>query len=109
MTQDRALAEQMAAHLVEAEPPCTHDVLGRPLVGPCLIWSFAAPGPHGYGRLINARVFGSRRRAQLAHRVAFALDYGWDLNQLVDMPALDHLCRVRACCQPRHLEMVTTA
>lgn len=62
----------------------------------CWIWT----GPldtHGYGQ---ARVTG---RTAIAHRVVYTAIIG-------EIPAgleLDHLCRVRACVNPHHLEPVT--
>ena len=41
----------------------------------------------------------------LAHRVAYELLVG----QIPDGLQVDHLCRVRACCNPAHLEPVTAA
>lgn len=51
----------------------------------------------GYGQ------FSAGRRRLAAHRVAYVLTLG-------EPPAgldLDHLCRNRACCNPKHLEPVT--
>ena len=53
----------------------------------------------GYGQLVI------KRKAQLAHRVAWALEYG----SYPDYPreVLDHLCRNRACVNVEHLEITT--
>jgi hypothetical protein len=62
----------------------------------CWLWM----GPinqMGYGRATH------RGRRQLAHRVAFELTNGPVPDGLV----LDHLCRVKACVNPAHLEAVT--
>ncbi len=53
----------------------------------------------GYG------VFAVERKSKMAHRVAYVLCVG-------DIPeglTLDHLCRVRGCVNPGHLEPVTVA
>lgn len=64
----------------------------------CWIWT-GATMPNGYG------VSQSRRRAgsRLAHRIAYERGRG-------PIPAgltIDHLCRVRSCVNPVHLEAVT--
>ena len=52
---------------------------------------------NGYGQF---RV-GTQRK--LAHRVA----YEWSLGEIPEGLDLDHLCRVRNCVNPSHLEPVT--
>jgi hypothetical protein len=63
----------------------------------CWLWT-AYVTPSGYGR------YQLRKSVpRIAHRVAFEALIG-------PVPAgldLDHLCRVRSCCNPRHLEPVT--
>ncbi len=66
---------------------------------PCWIWHGAIKSKSGYGS------FGWTRRSQSihAHRAAFRLMSG-------DIPGgmqIDHLCRVRNCVNPSHLEVVT--
>lgn len=66
---------------------------------PCLIWQGALTDD-GYGR---ARIGGRKKR--LTHVLMWEYVNG-------PVPAgleLDHLCRVRACGEPAHLEPVTTA
>lgn len=64
----------------------------------CWLW-VACTNSAGYGQL---RYYG--RRMVSAHRLAFTVLAN-------DIPAglnLDHLCRVRNCCNPQHLEPVTS-
>lgn len=64
----------------------------------CWIWT----GAHlasGYGS------FRWEGRPQVSHRVAWTVLVG-SINPERQM---DHLCRVRACCNPTHLEPVTQA
>src|SRR5580765_4698867 len=67
----------------------------------CWVWQ-KSKNNRGYGHVhieINGHV------ENLSHRVAFRFFVG-------DIPAeleLDHLCRNRACCNPAHLELVTSA
>lgn len=69
----------------------------RPDLGPCWIWT-GATGNHGYGSLR-----GDDGKTVLAHRFSYELQIG-------PIPVglqIDHLCRVRACVNPLHLEPVT--
>lgn len=66
--------------------------------GECWIWT-AHRDPEGYGRL---NVQGAMRKA---HRVAYELFVG----PIPEGLEIDHLCRVRACVKPDHLEAVTPA
>jgi len=64
----------------------------------CMIFT-RAKNAKGYGRLK-----GPDRRLRLAHRVAYEATRGPIPAGLV----IDHLCRNPACCNPAHLEAVTT-
>lgn len=63
----------------------------------CWLWE-GALWPNGYGKTARA-IHGT----QLAHRV-FYLDSGREIPDGLD---LDHLCRVRHCVNPDHLEAVS--
>lgn len=62
----------------------------------CWIWQ-GATSSKGYGRV---RVAG---KVEFAHRVSYRLHIG----EIPDGLELDHLCRVRNCIRPDHLEPVT--
>lgn len=62
----------------------------------CMLW-LGYINPNGYGRL------SIRRQMRLAHRVSYELAYG----EIPDGLPLDHLCRMRNCVAPLHLEAVT--
>lgn len=67
----------------------------------CWIW-LGEIGRNGYGRFSQQ---GPVRGRWLAHRLAYELVHG-------PIPAgleIDHLCRVRACVRPDHLEAVSPA
>lgn len=65
---------------------------------PCWIWQRAMQ-PNGYGAMtIN-------RRTHNAHRGVWLRDRG----PIPEGMVLDHLCRVRACVNPDHMEIVTNA
>lgn len=75
-----------------------------PYTSPCWLWTGAlkqASGPYanGYGFL---KV---RGRNKSAHRVSYEAFVG----PIPEGLQLDHLCRVRACVNPAHLEPVTQA
>lgn len=73
----------------------------RPELGPCWIWIGSRQGK-GYGTFrIGSRTDGSRRSV-LAHKFLFETIHGAVPTGL----ELDHLCRVRACVNPDHLEAV---
>src|SRR5690625_5273114 len=68
-------------------------------VGDCWLWmgtQTKQPGEGGYGQL---RLDG---RMQVAHRVSYELLCG----PIPSGMSLDHLCRVRLCVNPDHLEVV---
>lgn len=64
----------------------------------CWLWTGLC-NPKGYGRIM---VDG---RHQLAHRVSYEMHVG-PIQEDLEM---DHLCRVRCCVNPAHLEAVTHA
>jgi len=65
-------------------------------VGECWIWCAGQNGV-GYG-MINIR-----GKNELIHRYSYRLFVG-PLQEGMD---IDHLCSVRLCCNPKHLEQVT--
>lgn len=65
---------------------------------PCWIWN-GVPRPNGYARTKF------QGRVGLAHR----LMYEQEIGAIPEGLTLDHLCRVRNCVNPDHLEPVTTA
>lgn len=67
--------------------------------GSCWLWQAGISGNTGYG---NIWWLG---RTQSAHRVAYTLLRGSIPPELT----IDHLCRVRHCVNPDHLELVTQA
>lgn len=76
----------------------TKVVKGGP--GDCWAWS-GEHTPKGYGRF----VFGGRaRRREYAHRVSWTLARG----PIPDGMVIDHVCRNRGCCNPDHMEVVTS-
>jgi hypothetical protein len=60
-------------------------------------WPWKGGTKQGYGQIMVAR------KAKRAHRVAYELTVG----PIPEGLTLDHLCRNRACCNPKHLEPVT--
>lgn len=60
--------------------------------------------PNDYGLIWTGSE--STRRNSLVHRIAYVAYHGSDVPD--DLP-LDHLCRVRNCVNPDHLEPVTVA
>lgn len=70
----------------------------RPDLGPCWLWK-EKPGPGGYAQI---RMGGRAGRMVLVHRWAYT-----DLvGPIPEARQLDHLCRVRHCVRPDHLEPV---
>lgn len=71
-------------------------------VDECWLWRLSV-GSHGYGQVgwhENGRTV-----MTTAHRVAWIATYG----PIVDDLTVDHLCRIRRCCNPAHLRLLTLA
>ena len=64
----------------------------------CWLWT-GSRNNMGYGKIKQA----DRRTMSLAHRVSYELLVG----PIPEGMQLDHLCRVRHCVRPDHLEVVT--
>lgn len=99
---DPSIASRAEAYLL-VNPVYAETVRGRLVknsedAGGCRIWRRQTIS-NGYGR-IKIMGFGSK---PLAHRVAYILAKG----PIPEGLQLDHLCRVRACINPDHLEPVT--
>lgn len=77
----------------------------RPDLGPCWIWQGCTNGKGGYGLFRGGvdRDKGGSRKWILAHRYAYTLLVG----VIPDHLELDHLCRVRRCVNPKHVEVTT--
>lgn len=68
----------------------------------CWIWQGTCDYD-GYGKIAYGQRVNGRPGMERTHRVAYEL-------LAVPVPdglTIDHLCRVRACCNPDHLEAVT--
>jgi hypothetical protein len=68
----------------------------------CWAWT-GSIAADGYGRIMWPPVAGPARRKWIAHRLVYELLIGPIPDRLV----LDHLCRVRHCVNPVHMEPVT--
>lgn len=69
---------------------------------PLACWQWAGAKITGYGQ-VELPPKGGRRRTGLVHRLV----YEYFIGQIPPGLTLDHLCRNRACANPRHLEPVT--
>ncbi len=79
--------------------PISARIAARTITDPvtgCIVWQ-GYLYDKGYGQIWIAR------KKQRVHRVAYELANG----PIADGLVLDHLCRNRACCNPKHLEAVT--
>lgn len=83
----------------ESPGPKDYDIQAMGYATPCWVWKWGKTG-QGYGYL-SAGVDGVRSM----HRWFYMQKFG-EIRQGLQ---LDHLCRVRACVNPDHLEPVTGA
>lgn len=58
---------------------------------------------HGYGQLRVGSLRDGSRRMTSTHRVVYEHHHG----RMPEGMELDHLCRIRCCVRPDHLELVT--
>lgn len=66
----------------------------------CWLWTASLSGP-GYGK--SQFVIDGKCTTRTMHRVMYEAANG----PLIDGLVVDHLCEVRRCCNPAHLEQVT--
>jgi hypothetical protein len=71
----------------------------RPNLDDCWLWE-GAVNPDGYG------TFRAGERFFNSHRFVMMLALGRELER---GEVLDHLCRVKQCCNPLHLEVVSVS
>lgn len=95
--------EQKLKEGVVLQPVSTYGANQHGLTDDCHIWTGGA-NEQGYGKLY-LRLEGVKRRGEivLAHRLAYELQHG---ARAMDGLTIDHLCRVRLCCNLNHLEAV---
>ena len=82
--------------------PLRERLLGRAVINwetGCWEWT-GHLNHHGYGQV---HLRGNRRQTLKAHRASYEMTYG----PIPDGLQIDHLCRVRHCINPAHLEAVT--
>lgn len=89
------LRERIFSKLELQPAPITHDCFGRPIVGPCLIYTGSPKNKYGF--VWDADV----GQPVLVHRAMYELFVGPAEGQI------DHLCRVYKCASPAHLEDVS--
>lgn len=92
------------------ENPVNHDpslmparVTSRLKINSDGCWIIARPKRNGYAAT-NVKVDG-KHKMRYVHRIAYETFTG----PIPDGLVIDHLCRVRACCNPAHLEAVALA
>lgn len=78
------------------------EITPGPLDTPCWIWT-GYTTDQGYGRIAVGTKAGGDRRQAPVHRFAFE----YYAEPLPGGMVPDHLCRVPACWNPDHLEVVT--
>lgn len=72
---------------------------GSGVAGECWLWV----GPVHSGKRNGYGKFSCKGSTYTAHRVSYELSVG----EIPDGNVVDHLCRVKACVNPSHLEVVT--
>jgi hypothetical protein len=71
----------------------------------CWLWRGALTrSGHGWFHIPSPKGW---NEATLAHRVSYAFACGIPLEELASIPVLNHLCNVKACVRPDHLEETT--
>lgn len=72
----------------------------NPSLGPCWIWVAGRFQGTGYGKFFVSH---ERGQTRLAHRISYA----WENGSIAEGLVIDHLCHVRECVRPSHLEATT--
>lgn len=89
-----------------APAPLADRIMARVVMSGSGCWLWQGPVNHkGYGLItVGSRLDGSHKTRSV-HRAAFE---EW-IGPIPDGLTLDHLCEVKSCCNPDHLEPVTNA
>ena len=90
------MSDQVRAELLEFSEELFWSRVDKTGPNGCWLWT-SYIGSNGYGK------FTTTHWSRGAHRVAYELAIGTIPQEL----QLDHLCRVRHCVNPKHLEVVT--
>lgn len=93
----------MAQRIGRGRRPRTDEEIWQECVeftGFCWLWKWS-PSGDGYGQIKGSRI----RPTQQAHRWS----YEYLVGPIPDGMELDHLCRVKICVNPDHLEPVTSS
>ena len=72
----------------------------NPDLGPCWIWT-AGRFQTGYGKFFQTK---GANLTRLAHRISYTWDRGESIPEGL---VIDHLCHVRECVRPSHMEATT--
>jgi hypothetical protein len=99
MSHDPTLLARFWAKVDKDGPTPEH----RPDLAACWLWTAARQRKDRDSYGVIGVTAGGRYRMHLAHRVSYELHVGTIPQGL----QLDHLCRVRRCVNPEHLEPVT--
>lgn len=100
--EDREQLESFASVRRTLPRDLRSRLLSQAIISPDGCWLWSGQVSEGYGR-IHTVGSAKDRIALLAHRAVYELYYGPIPKGL----HLDHLCRVRHCVNPAHLEPVT--
>jgi hypothetical protein len=80
------------------------SALYTPDMGECWVWTGHLNPKTHYGMIFVRRDPGGKKRFGAAHRIVFLLTKGALPPKELEP---DHLCKVRRCIRPSHLELVT--
>lgn len=102
LTDSRSKSGRCARCRIYTTRPTIDRVMERIVINTneCWLWT-GSQAPSGYGQIRQS--VGEGGRLVRTHRVT----YSHFVGAIPDGLEIDHLCRVRLCCNPDHLEPVT--
>lgn len=100
------MAEAMRKRTGPKPRPVVERLAARIVVNVRGCWIFTGcVSANGYGYVTLGSQSDGSRRTDTTHRIV----YEYLVGAVPDGLEIDHLCRNRACCNPAHLEAVTSA